>query len=156
MTLVREVLVPRRDRFPRNSCFRVRSSPMNIEELKPFCRGFAGATEVLHAAPSNVLAYAVGEKSFAYFKTSEPERWRFSIRVSPDRFVELTDIPGVKPARYMGRFHWVTIVNVDQFPSTYLLELIEWSYRKALGSLSKAQQRAIIGAAGSAFNHSGV
>ena len=87
---------------------------MNVEELKSFCRGYAGATEVLHGAPTNVLAYAVGGKNFAYFKTSEPEKWRFSTRVSADRFVELTDIPGVKPARYMGRFHWVTIVEVEQ------------------------------------------
>jgi predicted DNA-binding protein (MmcQ/YjbR family) len=119
---------------------------MNAEELKSVCRGYAGATEALHGAPSNVLVYAVGEKTFAYFKTSEPEKWRFSTRVSADRFVELTDIPGVKPARYMGRFHWVTIVNVDHFPPAYLAELVEWSYRKALGSLSKAKQRAIAGA----------
>jgi predicted DNA-binding protein (MmcQ/YjbR family) len=118
---------------------------MNVEELKSFCRGFAGATEVLHGAPTNVLAYAVGGKNFAYFKTSEPEKWRFSTRVSTDRFVELTDIPGVKPARYMGRFHWVTIVGVEHFPSSYLAELVEWSYRKAFGSLSKVAQRAIAG-----------
>jgi predicted DNA-binding protein (MmcQ/YjbR family) len=119
---------------------------MNVDELKLFCRGFAGAMEVLHAAPTNVLAYSVGGKNFAYFKTSEPEQWRFSIRVSPDRFVELTGVPGVKPARYMGRFHWITIVNVDHFPPAYLVELVEWSYRKALGSLSKAAQRAMTGA----------
>jgi predicted DNA-binding protein (MmcQ/YjbR family) len=118
---------------------------MNVEELKLFCRGFADATEALHGAPSNVLAYSVGGKNFAYFKTSEPERWRFSTRVSPDRFVELTGIPGVKPARYMGRFHWVTIVKVDHFPADYLAELVEWSYHKALGSLSKAAQRAVAG-----------
>jgi predicted DNA-binding protein (MmcQ/YjbR family) len=122
-----------------------RTDIMNVEELKSFCRGYAGATELLHGAPTNVLAYAVGGKNFAYFKTSEPEKWRFSTRVSPDRFVELTDITGVKPARYMGRFHWVTIVEVEHFPPSYLAELVEWSYRKAFGSLSKVAQRAIAG-----------
>jgi predicted DNA-binding protein (MmcQ/YjbR family) len=113
---------------------------MNTQQLKKFCSRFAGAVETLYGAPSNILIYAVGEKKFAYFKTSEPERWRFSIRVSPDRFVELTDMPGIKPARYMGRFRWVTIVNVDRFPRAYLIELIEWSYAKALGSLSKTKR----------------
>ena len=116
---------------------------MNVEELKLLCREFKGATETLQGAPSNVLVYAVGGKNFAYFKTSEPEKWRFSIRVSADRFLELTGIPGVKPARYMARFHWVTIVDVNAFPPAYLLELLEWSYRKALTSLSKAGQAAI-------------
>lgn len=118
---------------------------MTVDELKALCQTFPGATEALHGAPSNVLAYSVGDKNFAYFKTSEPERWRFSLRVSSDRFVELTGVPGVKPARYMGRFHWVTIVKVQQFPADYLTELLEWSYAKALGSLSKSKQREVAG-----------
>jgi predicted DNA-binding protein (MmcQ/YjbR family) len=88
--------------------------------------------------------YSIGGKTFAYFKTSEPEQWRFSFRVTPSRFLELTDMPGVKPARYMGRFHWVTIVQVQQFPSSYLVELVEASYRRALESLSKAKQIRIV------------
>jgi len=95
--------------------------------------------------PSNVLIYSVGGKSVAWFKTGEPERWRFSLRATPDRFVELTDIPGIKPARYMARFHWVTIVDVRRVPVAYLTELVEWSYRKALGSLSKKCQNELSG-----------
>ena len=84
--------------------------------------------------------FAVRGKKFAYFKTSDPERWRFSIRVAPDRFIELTDVPGVKPARYRGRFYWITIVNVSSFPALYLKELVEWSYQRAFKSVSKAKQ----------------
>lgn len=91
--------------------------------------------------PKNVLVYTIGSKQFAYFKTSEPEKYRFSVRVSPDRFLELTDIQGVKPARYMGRFHWITIVKVEEFDNAYLRELIDRSYEKALSSLSKTQQQ---------------
>ena len=103
----------------------------------------SGATATLYGEPNNVLVYSVGGKNFAYFKTSEPERWRFSTRVSADRFVELTDFPGVKPARYRGRFGWVTIVEVHRFPASYLTELVEWSYQRAHSSLSKARQMAI-------------
>ena len=63
--------------------------------------------------PGNILVYSVAGKTFAYFKTSEPEQWRFSFRVTADRFLELTDMPGVKPARYMGRFHGVTIIRAS-------------------------------------------
>lgn len=116
---------------------------MNVAQLKQFCRRFPSATETLYGEPSNFLVYAVGGKKFAYFKTSRPERWRFSTRVAPDRFIELTDVPGVKPARYRGRYHWVTIVDVHSFPASYLTELVEWSYQKAFRTLSKAQQNAI-------------
>ena len=112
----------------------VASLQMNVSQLKRFCRAFPRATETLYGEPYNFLVYAVGAKKFAYFKTSEPERWRFSTRVSPDRFVELTDVPGVKPARYRGRYGWITIVDVSTFPAGYLKELVEWSYRRAAGS----------------------
>ena len=115
---------------------------MNVAKLKAFCRGFPGAAETLYGEPYNFLVYAVGGKKFAYFKTSQPERWRFSTRVSPDRFLELTDVPGVKPARYRGRYHWITIVDVSAFPASYLTELVEWSYQRAAGSLSKAARLA--------------
>jgi len=116
---------------------------MNVSQLKQFCRDFPQATETLYGEPYNFLVYSVGGRKFAYFKTSQPERWRFSTRVTPDRFIELTDIPGVKPARYRGRFGWITIVNVSSFPASYLEELVESSYQRALASLSKVKQRAI-------------
>lgn len=121
---------------------------MNTEQLKAHCAQFPGAVATLHSAPSNILVYAVGGKTFAYFKTSEPERWRFSLRASPDRFLELTGVPGVKPARWMGRFHWVTIVNVQLFPQDYLVELVQWSYDKALSGLSKPKRLAALAVAG--------
>lgn len=99
--------------------------------------------EKLYDAPSNVLVYSVGGNWFAYFKTSDPEKWRFSVRVLPDRFLELTDTPGIKPARYRGRYHWVTIVKIESMPNDYLIELLEWSYQKALGALSRKRRHAI-------------
>ena len=113
---------------------------MNVPQLKRLCRAFPGATETLYREPSNFLVYKIGDKKFAYFKTSEPEKWRFSIRVTPDRFVELTDVDGVKPARYRGRFGWITIVKVHRFPEAYLMELVESSYQRALVSLNRSKQ----------------
>ncbi|MDI1302674.1 MAG: MmcQ/YjbR family DNA-binding protein [bacterium] len=118
---------------------------MNTAQLKDFCSRLPGSASRLYEPPSSILVYSVGEKKFAYFKTSEPERWRFSIRVPPDRFTELTDVPGIKPARYMGRFGWITIVDVRRVPVAYLTELVEWSYSKALASLSKKRRAGLAG-----------
>lgn len=119
---------------------------MNVSQLKRFCRAFPRTTEACYGEPYNFLVYSVGGRKFAYFKTSQPERWRFSMRVTPERFIELTDIPGVKPARYRGRFGWVTIVNVSAFPADYLEELVGWSYQRAFTSLSRARQHAVLAA----------
>lgn len=88
---------------------------MNFAQVKRVCRELSGASEYDSGVPYNWLVYSVGGRKFAYFKTSEPERWRFSVRVTPGRFVELTDMPGVKPARYRGRYGWITIVDVASF-----------------------------------------
>jgi len=73
---------------------------MNIEQLKEFCKSLPSSIAEELGHPSNLLSYKVKDKKFAYFKTSEPEQWRFSFRVTPDRFLELVDQPGIKPARY--------------------------------------------------------
>lgn len=118
---------------------------MDVAALKRYCGRFPGARPVLLAEPMNVLCYRVDARTFAYFKTSEPERWRFSLRVAPERFLELTDMPGVKPARWMGRWRWVTIVDVSAFPAGYLRELVGWSYGDAVSRLSKRRQRELSG-----------
>jgi predicted DNA-binding protein (MmcQ/YjbR family) len=117
---------------------------MNVKQLQKFCLSFPGAAERLWPDPYNILVYAVEDKTFAYFKTSDPEKWRFSFKASPDRFVELTGIPGVKPARYRGRYRWVTIVDVASFPPGYLKELVAWSHEEAMGKLSAAKRRALL------------
>ena len=123
---------------------------MDVPQLKRFCKRFPRATETLHGETWNFLVYSIDGRKFAYFKTSEPERWRFSTRVTPERFIELTDMAGVKPARYRGRYHWITIVNVAAFPAPYLQELVQASHRRAYLSLSKAKQASIQRGAGGA------
>ncbi|AMC33490.1 MmcQ/YjbR family DNA-binding protein [Janthinobacterium sp. B9-8] len=117
---------------------------MNIKATKDYCRSLAGVSENEFSAPSNVLVFYVGDKQFAYFKTSQPEQWRFSIRVGAERFLELTDQAGIKPARYMQRFHWISIINVELQESNLIKTLIDSSYQKAFSSLSKKAQAIII------------
>ena len=105
---------------------------MDVSAVKEHCSLYPGASSKLFGSPSNVLVYYARGKKFAYFKTSAPEKWRFSICTTPERFLELTDVPGIKPARYMARFRWVTIVDVSSVPADYLKELIDWSYTKAV------------------------
>lgn len=113
---------------------------MDTTRLKAYCGRFPGAISKVHGPPSNVLIYYIGGKQFAYFKLSEPEKWRFSFRTNAERFLELTGVPGIKPARYMSRFHWVTVVDVRTVPDGYLKELVAWSYDKALSALPKSRR----------------
>ncbi|WP_261842240.1 MmcQ/YjbR family DNA-binding protein [Aliamphritea ceti] len=117
---------------------------MTPDDVKQYCSRLLGSESKLSGAPANILTYKIGGKKFAYFKTSEPEQWRFSVRVTPEQYLELTDQPGIKPARYMHRFHWISIVHVAQLPDDYLQLLIEDSYTRAFNTLSKKVREAII------------
>ncbi len=116
---------------------------MNLKQLQKFCRSLPGATVRLLPPPYNILVYELGRRDYAYFKTSEPEKWRFSIKVTPARFVELTGVPGCKPARYRGRYHWITIVDVSSFPAGYLRELVAWSHRHAWERLTRKDRESL-------------
>lgn len=105
---------------------------MDVAAVKEHCSRYSGVSSTAYGPPSNVLVYYAGGRKFAYFKTSDPEKWRFSIRTTPERFLALTDVPGIKPARYLARFHWVTIVDVNAVPADYLQELIAWSHARAI------------------------
>jgi predicted DNA-binding protein (MmcQ/YjbR family) len=118
---------------------------MNVAQLKTFCARLPGAEVHEHGPPANILVYTVGGKRFAHFKTSTPQRWRFSIKVANDRFLALTDIPGIQPARWLARYHWITVVDVRSLPAAELTELVMWSYRKALSTLSRARREALTG-----------
>ncbi len=117
---------------------------MNVLEATEFCLSLSSVIERDSGHPANVFSFSVGGKKFAYYKTSEPEKGRFSMRVTPERFLELTDQTGIKPAKYMGRFHWITIVNIDFFDEEYLKDLVRWSYNRAVSSLSKKAQAEIV------------
>jgi predicted DNA-binding protein (MmcQ/YjbR family) len=114
---------------------------MKRAALQAFCRSLPAVQRRLLGAPENILVYSVGGRNFAWFKTSEPERWRFSFRAGAERFVELTGMPGVRPARYMARFRWVTIIKVEEFNGVYLRELVRGSYAHAAQALSARRRR---------------
>ena len=114
---------------------------MDVDEVKALCEAYAGSTWKLLGPPSNVFVYYAGGRKFAYFKTSAPEQWRFSFRTSPERFLELTDVPGFKPARYLARLHWVTVVDVRTVSSGELRELVGSSYAMAVSRARDTRYR---------------
>ena len=110
---------------------------LDVEGLKAFCASLPGAEARQVGPPANILVYAVHGKRFAHFKTSQPEQWRFSFKVPSERFLELTDLPGIRPARWLGRYHWITVVEVSRVPAADLRAWVRWSHGEAVRKLPK-------------------
>jgi len=66
---------------------------------------------------------------------------RMSFKASPERFEELCERPGVRPAPYMARAQWVALEQLNTLPDLELRELIAESYRLVFERLPKKRQQ---------------
>ena len=101
-----------------------------------------GATEQIQW--ENDRVFKVGGKMFAASGIETDSLYSF--KVGDHRFLELTDLPGVKPAPYLARARWVQIDPAEcKLPKAELKELVRESHRLVLAKLPKKKQMTIIG-----------
>ena len=101
---------------------------MDLSLVSEYCRSLPGVTTLEKRHPGNTYRFLVDKRGFAYYKTSAPQQGRFSLRTTPERYWELTDQENspypIQPARYMARFHWITIVDVSAIPDDWMHDWI--------------------------------
>ena len=115
---------------------------MNIEKAKTVCRALPGATEDIKWGAD--LVFSVGEKMFAV--TGNEAADGISFKVDDDRFLELTDRPGIVPAPYLARAKWVKIEDLKAVGDAEAAQLLKRSYEIIFSKLTKKLQREIGGA----------
>jgi len=81
---------------------------VNFDALRKFCATLPGATVDIKWGADE--CHCVGGKMFAVFGIDRKKAGNVSFKCEPSRFLELTDIPGVIPAPYLARAHWVQII----------------------------------------------
>ena len=85
--------------------YRIALADMDIEELREQCLSLPGATENIQWGNNRV--FKIAGKMFACSGV-EPDS-RYSFKCDQERFLELTDQPGIVPAPYLARASWVQI-----------------------------------------------
>jgi predicted DNA-binding protein (MmcQ/YjbR family) len=114
---------------------------MTDAELDAICGAWPGVTRSIKWEVD--LVYSVANKMFAVMCTLGPERGRLSFKVEPERFLELTDQPGIAPAPYMARAFWITLANPMQFGGKQLDAFLRKSYELVMAKLPKKTQAAL-------------
>lgn len=61
------------------------------------------------------------------------------IKCSPESFSELTEIEGIIPAPYLGRYKWVLLENLDVLPAREIENLIAQSYEMVVTKMKPAK-----------------
>ncbi len=110
---------------------------MSVELVRKFAMSLPHATEQIQW--EDHLLFKIGGKMFA-ITTLGPEGVRLSVKTTPEKFYELTEIPGVIPAPYMARNHWVALERWDAVRRSELQELIRESYDLVFAKLPKKTQ----------------
>ena len=91
---------------------------MNLEELRSFCLSLPNVTEDIKWESD--LCFCIGGKMFCVTNFNQP--MHITIKVNDDEFNELVSSENIKIADYVGRYKWITILNVDRFNKK------EWQY----------------------------
>ena len=115
---------------------------MNIEQLRKFCLALPGATEDVKWG--NDLCFLVGGKMFTV-TAADSSDGGISLKTTPEKFSELTERQGIRPAHYVARYHWITIEDLKAVGKTELKDLIRESYRMVFDKLPAKTKKGISG-----------
>ena len=116
---------------------------MDFEAAKALCRTFPGCTEDVKW--ENNLVFSVGLKMFAITRDAVPAHG-ICFKVEDERFLELTDRPGIIPAPYMAKNKWISVQEAKALSDEEAAQLIRRSYELVFAKLTKKLQREISGA----------
>lgn len=113
---------------------------MDFEAAKVLCRTFTGVTE--DTKWGNDTVFSVGGKMFAVTELAVPASG-ISFKVDDERFLELTDRPGIIPAPYLARAKWVYVQEAKALSDAEGAALLRRSYELVLSRLTKKLQKEI-------------
>lgn len=113
---------------------------MDFEAAKALCRTFPGCTEDIKWGAD--LVFSVGLKMFAVTGNEKPAT-SISFKVDDERFLELTDRPGIIPAAYMARAKWITVQDAKALSDQEAAQLLRRAYEIIFAKLTKKLQREI-------------
>lgn len=117
---------------------------MDDKHLGALTAGWPGVTRDIKWGAD--LVFSVGGKMFCVYCLEGSEQGKLSFKVADERFLELTDRPGFRPAPYLARAHWVTLDDPTVVPRKELEALLRNAYELIFAKLTKKLQRELSGA----------
>ncbi len=113
---------------------------MKLDQLRKFCLALPHATEDVKWGDD--LCFCVGEKMFCVTGLDSPESG-ISLKCTPEIFADLVELEGIEPARYMARYHWVTVSPGSALDAKRLKELIRQSHAMVFDKLPLKVRRSL-------------
>ena len=87
------------------------------------------------------LIFMVDGKMFAGLCLRGKHAGKLAFKVEAERFLEFTDRPGIVPAPYLARAHWISMDDPAALPRAELEALLRRAYELVREKLPKKRQR---------------
>jgi predicted DNA-binding protein (MmcQ/YjbR family) len=107
---------------------------VSVDWIRKTCMGLPRVTE--HVQWGNDLVFKIGGKIFVVAPFEPPGNY-ISFKCSDEDYAELIERPGIIPAPYLARAHWVAIETEDVMGRRELGERLKKAYELVLASLTK-------------------
>jgi len=112
---------------------------MNIDWVRAHCMALQHTTEEILWGDD--LVFKIGGKMYAVVVLGvSSHNVVMSFKCTPEVFAELVERPGIIPAPYSARSHWVALEREDALPRTEIKRLIRNSYDLVIAKLPKKKQ----------------
>ena len=115
-----------------------RASGLTPLQLEALCGKWPGVTRDIKWGAD--LVFSVGGKMFVVTPSDGSEGGRLSFKVADERFLELTDQPGIIPAPYMARAHWISVIEPQRYSTVELELFVRDAYTLVRAKLTKKLQ----------------
>ncbi len=112
---------------------------MDEASLRKLCAGWPGVTAGIKWQDD--LIFMVAGKMFCGLCVHGAHKGKFALKVEAERFLEFTDRPGVVPAPYMARAHWIAMDDPSVLPKAELQALVRRAYELVREKLPRKLQR---------------
>ena len=116
---------------------------MNVAWVRAHCMALPRTTEEILWGDD--LVFKIGGKMYAVVVLASPDKAPhhkvvMSFKCTPEVFAELVERPGIIPAPYSARSHWVALEQEDALPRAEIKRLIRNSYDLVVAKLPKKKQ----------------
>lgn len=112
---------------------------MDIDWLRKYCLALPHTTEQVQW---DSLVFKVGGKMYAV-AALEPGRHFLSLKCAPEDFADLIERPGIFPAPYLSRAHWIALETPVSLSVTELEAFLRRARDLVFAKLPKKQQSAL-------------
>ncbi|HEX4911195.1 MAG TPA: MmcQ/YjbR family DNA-binding protein [Permianibacter sp.] len=86
---------------------------------------------------------SVHGKMFCCLSVENGVLHRISVKAPAERFLELTDQPGIVPAPYLAKHHWVSLLPEMTLTTPEVLAMVREAYAIVRANLSKKVQASL-------------